>query len=69
VKLAAELVSSPGAAIVLRHTVELCHALGMQVTAEGIETAEQEQLLRELGCDAGQGYRLGRPVPAGELVI
>jgi diguanylate cyclase (GGDEF)-like protein len=69
VKLAAELVASPGAAIVLRHTVELCHALGMWVTAEGIETAEQEQLLRELGCDAGQGFRLARPVPAAELVF
>ncbi len=35
--------------------------LGLEIIAEGIETAEQEAALRTLGCKAGQGYRFGRP--------
>ncbi len=40
----------------------LGHALGMTVTAEGIETAEQLNQARSMGCDHGQGYHLGRPL-------
>src|SRR5262249_26998385 len=50
-KLAAEFLPAP--AEVLRHTVALCHAAGLTVTAEGIETAGQEALLRDLKCDIG----------------
>ncbi len=42
--------------------VELGHALGLDVIAEGVETEAQLALLRELGCDAAQGYAIGRPV-------
>ncbi len=48
-------------------TIAFAHALGLSVTAEGIETSEQLRLLRELGCEAGQGYLFSRPVPAHEL--
>ena len=41
--------------------------LDMLVVAEGIETPEQLAELRRLGCDFGQGFYLGRPVPAAEL--
>lgn len=41
--------------------------LGMTVTAEGIETAEQFSVLRSLGCQTGQGYWLCRPVPPTEI--
>ena len=47
--------------------VELGHALGMRVTAEGVETDEQLLELRSLGCDDAQGYLLSRPVPAERL--
>lgn len=47
--------------------IDLVHALGLQATAEGIETAEQLQQLRLLGCDFGQGYHLAAPVPALEF--
>jgi diguanylate cyclase (GGDEF)-like protein len=43
--------------------IGLGHNLGMKVTAEGIETEEQHSLLCRLGCDTGQGYLLGRPMP------
>ena len=41
--------------------VSLGHTLGLTVTAEGVETAEQAERLRAVGCDAGQGWHLGRP--------
>jgi diguanylate cyclase (GGDEF)-like protein len=47
--------------------VELGHALGLRVTAEGVETDAQLAHLRTLGCDAAQGYLLGRPMPEHEL--
>lgn len=54
---------------VVAATIQLAHALGMRVVAEGVETAEQLQLLRELGTDLAQGYLFGRAVPAEEVVL
>ena len=48
---------------VLRHIVSLAHGLGMEVLAEGVETVEQVQFLRESGCDAVQGYYYSKPLP------
>jgi EAL domain-containing protein (putative c-di-GMP-specific phosphodiesterase class I) len=47
--------------------VELGHALGMTVVAEGVETDSQLAELRSLGCDMAQGYHLCRPVGADRL--
>jgi EAL domain-containing protein (putative c-di-GMP-specific phosphodiesterase class I) len=47
--------------------VVMAHELGMKVIAEGVETELQFQMLLEAGCDYGQGYLFGRPVPADEL--
>src|SRR5262245_15174967 len=52
-------------AAVVHAIVSLAHHLGIQLVAEGIETAEQVAQLRSLGCDMGQGYFLGEPVDAG----
>jgi diguanylate cyclase (GGDEF)-like protein len=47
--------------------VGLAHEFGMTCVAEGVETAEQLDHLRRLGCDFAQGYHLGRPLPAADL--
>ncbi|WP_282946454.1 putative bifunctional diguanylate cyclase/phosphodiesterase [Cellulomonas endometrii] len=52
---------------ILRSTVDLGHALGMQVVAEGVEDPRTLALLRDLGCDAAQGWALGRPEPAAAM--
>ncbi|MEY3446479.1 MAG: hypothetical protein RIR45_1234 [Pseudomonadota bacterium] len=44
--------------------IVMAHKLGMQVVAEGVETAEQRDLLRLAGCDFGQGYLFASPMPA-----
>jgi EAL domain-containing protein (putative c-di-GMP-specific phosphodiesterase class I) len=46
---------------VVAATIDMAHALGMVVSAEGVETEEQQQRLVELGCDRAQGYHLGVP--------
>ncbi len=48
-----------------RAIILMAHELGMQVIAEGVETAEQRDLLRKIGCDYGQGYLFARPMAAG----
>jgi diguanylate cyclase (GGDEF)-like protein len=48
--------------------INMAHALQKEVVAEGIERSDQLQLLKTLGCDRGQGYLLGRPVPADDIV-
>jgi diguanylate cyclase (GGDEF)-like protein len=57
----AHVMDDPGAASIVRAVAMLGRSLGMLVTAEGIETAEQITRLKALGCDEGQGYFLGRP--------
>ncbi len=53
----------------VRATIELGHALGLQIVAEGVEDSATLELLGELGCDVAQGYDIGRPVPAAELEL
>ena len=52
---------------VVTATLQLGHALGLTVVAEGVETSEVADRLRVLGCDALQGYLFGRPAPAREV--
>lgn len=48
--------------IVIRHLVDLCHDLNMRCVAEGIETDSQIELMKKLGCDKLQGYKIGKPM-------
>ena len=47
--------------------IAMAHALGIQVVAEGVETAQQRDLLTRMGCDFAQGYYFSRPLPVGEF--
>ena len=49
---------------IVRTIVELARVMGMDVVAEGIETREQYNMLRQLGCRYGQGFLFARPAPA-----
>lgn len=55
-------------AVLVRSTVDLAHELGLKVVAEGVEDAECLAYLRTIGCDMAQGYLIGRPMPAIDLV-
>lgn len=48
-------------------TIAMAHSLGLETLAEGVETEDQLEILRVLGCDAYQGYIASRPVPAREF--
>ncbi len=53
--------------VIVGNLIRLAHDLGCAVVAEGIETEEQARMLRDLGCDLGQGFLFGRPAPAPEI--
>jgi EAL domain-containing protein (putative c-di-GMP-specific phosphodiesterase class I) len=53
---------------VVTAAIVLAHALGAQVTAEGIMTSEQLGRLRALGCDAGQGFYFSEPRPSDAAI-
>jgi EAL domain-containing protein (putative c-di-GMP-specific phosphodiesterase class I) len=61
------LPTSQDDVIIARAIIDVGHALGHTVIAEGVETDEQLRCLRELDCDEGQGYVFGAPVPVEEM--
>jgi len=54
--------------IIVKAVVDLANVLGHRSVAEGVETVEAWDRLREMGCDQAQGYLFGRPMPAAEFV-
>ena len=54
--------------IIVRTTVNMCHDLGLEVVAEGVESLDIGSLLTNMGCDMLQGYGLSRPIPFDDLV-
>ncbi len=52
---------------IIRAIVEMAHTLGMIVVAEGVERPEQANILREMGCNLGQGYYFSRPLPPADV--
>jgi EAL domain-containing protein (putative c-di-GMP-specific phosphodiesterase class I) len=54
---------SAAATTIVNAIIALCHNLGLSVLVEGVETQQQLEVLRALGCDQVQGYLLGRPAP------
>jgi diguanylate cyclase (GGDEF)-like protein len=66
--LVGALGRDPGDAPLVRAVIELGHALGVEVVAEGVENDAQLDQLRALGCDGAHGFLLGRPVPEDEVL-
>jgi EAL domain-containing protein (putative c-di-GMP-specific phosphodiesterase class I) len=62
-----DAVTSKDSRVIVTAIVELAHGLGLTVTAEGVETTEQLQLLCELGCDVAQGYLISHPIEPNAL--
>jgi diguanylate cyclase (GGDEF)-like protein/PAS domain S-box-containing protein len=58
-----DLMSDSDDATIVRTIIALGHNLGLHIVAEGVETREQSDFLRQNGCDEAQGYFFGRPVP------
>ncbi len=54
-------------ATIVRSTIQLGHSLGLRVTAEGVETAHQAEMLREFGCDSAQGHLFAPALPTLEF--
>ena len=54
-------------AMIIRSTIDLAHKLGYSVTAEGVESQEALELLKNWACDRAQGFHLGQPMPIDEL--
>lgn len=64
----ADLDRDPQSQAVVRSVIELAHGLGCTVTAEGVETPQVSDWLKEHGCDCAQGYLFSRPVPWPQIV-
>lgn len=62
------LSEDPVALSIVRTIIELCRNIGAQSVAEGVETQQQLNLLRDIGCDEIQGYYFGKPQAADKLV-
>ncbi len=61
--------SSPAMQRVVRCIVELAHALGYAVLAEGVETQAELEAMRTMGCEYAQGYLFGAPLPPAEALL
>lgn len=62
-----KMIEAEDCLIITRAIINLGHELGLKVVAEGVESAEALERLVQLGCDAAQGYHIGRPAPAAAV--
>lgn len=61
-------VTHPNRRVILESSIEMGRRLNVTTVAEGVETKEDWRLLKELGCELGQGYFAAKPMPAVELI-
>ena len=66
--LLADAPGDPPAEAIVSSCVEIAHAIGATVVAEGVETHDQWRFACNVGCDAAQGYLIGRPMPGDQLL-
>ncbi|MDJ0393379.1 bifunctional diguanylate cyclase/phosphodiesterase [Rhodococcus sp. G-MC3] len=62
-----DMATIPAHHVIVRSTIDLASALGLTITAEGVENHETLLELKRMGCHYAQGYDLGRPMPADEI--
>ncbi len=62
-----QLSEDPADQAIVQAIIAMAHSLGVEVVAEGVDTDERAALLTRLGCDIGQGFLFGRPVPAEQF--
>ena len=62
-----DLHADPAARAIVRGVIGMGHGLRLQVVAEGVETEQQLTRLLGKGCDVGQGYLFGKPMPAASV--
>ena len=62
-----DLLEHKGATAIIRAITTLADALGIETTAEGVETSDQLEILQAEGCGQIQGYFFSRPIPAQEV--
>jgi EAL domain-containing protein (putative c-di-GMP-specific phosphodiesterase class I) len=60
-------VRPPFDATITAAVTNLAHILGLSVTAEGVETNDQRDAVRAIGCECAQGYFYARPMPSAEI--
>ncbi|WP_439604595.1 EAL domain-containing protein, partial [Shinella sp.] len=63
-----DIRKSPSDAAITRALVAMSRETGLRTVAEGIETAEQEAVLQDIGCQEGQGYLYGRPMRKADAI-
>lgn len=63
-----ELTHQPEDAAIISAVIALGRTLNLEIVAEGVETVAQQEILMNLGCHSLQGYLLGRPMPADQLI-
>ena len=62
------LADSNRGPLIVRSTIDLAHALGMEITAEGVDDATALALLQIMRCDRAQGYHIAKPMAFDELL-
>jgi diguanylate cyclase (GGDEF)-like protein len=67
ISLVRPVASNPAFRTIVATTVDMAHQLGVKVVAEGVESEAVRSELQALGCDIGQGFLLGRPMPPGRF--
>ncbi|PIQ51978.1 MAG: hypothetical protein COW02_11960 [Comamonadaceae bacterium CG12_big_fil_rev_8_21_14_0_65_59_15] len=63
-----ELATDPRNRVLVEATLLLAHSLNLTVVAEGVETEEELAMLKEMGCEQGQGYLFAKPLPMAQLI-
>ncbi len=61
------MLDEPENLVIIRAMIQIGHALDLKVVAEGVDTPEERDALAELGCNEGQAYLFGRPMPGEAL--